>query len=322
MSHIAILGAGAFGTGLAIALAQGGTKISLIARDHKDAANIQETRVNARRLPNIPLPEKVTVSANTNAMQEADAILMAVPTQALSKVLDTVKNDLGAAPLVACCKGVDLSTLQSPLSVLETNRPTGAHALLTGPSFAADIAQGLPTALTLACHDERAGEHLQNLLSTPVLRLYRTTDTIGAGLGGALKNVIAIAAGIAIGAGLGESARAALMTRGYAEMTRLALELGARAETLAGLSGFGDLVLTSTSEQSRNFRYGLTLGRSEPFPKDITVEGAATARAVSKLAYQRGVDMPITATIAALIEGSVTINGATEALLARPLKEE
>ncbi|MDM7255294.1 MAG: NAD(P)H-dependent glycerol-3-phosphate dehydrogenase, partial [Paracoccus sp. (in: a-proteobacteria)] len=192
---------------------------------------------------------------------------------------------------------------------------------LTGPSFAADIARGLPTALTLAGADAEAGEALQEALSTPTIRLYRTTDVAGAELGGALKNVIAIAAGAAIGAGLGDSARAAIVTRGFAEMTRFATARGARAETLAGLSGLGDLVLTCTSDLSRNFRFGQALGEGAPFDPSITVEGAATARAVSRIAPDTGVDMPISTMVAALSDG-LPVHEAMRALLSRPLKEE
>jgi glycerol-3-phosphate dehydrogenase (NAD(P)+) len=182
-----------------------------------------------------------------------------------------------------------------------------------------DIARGLPTALTLATTD---GAVLQELLSTQTLRIYRTDDVVGAELGGALKNVIAIAAGVVIGAGLGDSARAALMTRGYAEMVRLAETLGARPETLAGLSGLGDLVLTCTSPQSRNFRFGHALGAGESFDAKITVEGVSTARAVVKLAASRGLDMPVTAMVNALALGKIALNDAIGQLMSRPLKQE
>ncbi len=322
MSRIAILGAGAFGTALAIALARGGAAVSLIGRDREAAARIEATRENSRRLPGATLPDGVSVTADTAAAEGADAILLTVPMQRLSETLAAARAHLAEGPLVAACKGMDLATLKGATALLAEARPEGPHAVLTGPSFAADIARGLPTALTLACADEAAGRELQHLLATPTLRLYRTTDTLGAELGGAVKNVIAIAAGATIGAGLGDSARAALMTRGYAEMLRLAPALGARAETLAGLSGFGDLVLTCTSEQSRNFRYGLALGRGERFPDDVTVEGAATSRAVARLAAERGIEVPITTTVAALAEGRLTLKGAMDILLARPLKEE
>jgi glycerol-3-phosphate dehydrogenase (NAD(P)+) len=222
--------------------------------------------------------------------------------------------------LVSCSKGIDLASGQGPTALIEAICPTARAMVLTGPSFAADIARGLPTALTLACRTD--AEALQAQLSTPTLRLYRTTDTTGAELGGALKNVIAIAAGVVIGAGLGDSARAALMTRGFAEMNRIATHLGARPETLAGLSGFGDLVLTCTSAQSRNFRFGHALGAGESFDAKTTVEGVATAKAVSILAKTHAIDMPVAAMIAALTESRITVSDAIQALMARPLKEE
>ena len=193
---------------------------------------------------------------------------------------------------------------------------------MTGPSFAADIARGLPTALTLAAQDDETAISLQQQLTTRAIRLYRTTDTVGAELGGALKNVIAIACGTTMGAGMGESARAALMTRGYAEMQRMAAHRGADPDTLAGLSGFGDLTLTCTSEGSRNYRLGLSLGRGETFDAGTTVEGAATARAVAQVAEQTGLDMPITMAVAGLLDKSLDVREAVQSLLTRPLKEE
>ncbi len=322
MSRIAVVGAGAFGTALAIAFTRVGTKVDLIARDAGEAAIISHLRENRRRLPGAALPESVSVSAEPARVASASVAVLAVPMQRLSEVLTTLAPHLGSSPLVAACKGVDLVTLKGPVALLSAARPDGVHALLTGPSFAADIARGLPTALTLACADDTAGRAIQHLLSTPTLRLYRTIDTTGAELGGALKNVVAIAAGATIGAGLGNSARAALMTRGYAEISRLALALGARAETLAGLSGFGDLVLTCTSDQSRNFRYGLALGRGGAFDEDVTVEGVATAQAVTTLSQQLGIEMPVTSTVADLCAGRLSMSRAKEILLARPLKEE
>ena len=233
------------------------------------------------------LPKSVSVTADLRDLAGAQAVLLALPMQALAEFLAGAV--LPPVPLVACCKGIDLTTLRGPVAVIAAARPGNPVAILTGPSFAADIARGLPTALTLAGDEAEA---LQHLLSTPALRLYRTDDVIGAELGGALKNVIAIAAGVVIGAGLGSSARAALMTRGYAEMLRLALSLGARAETLAGLSGLGDLVLTCTSTQSRNFRFGIALGAGTEFDPALTVEGVATARAVVRMAGRMTADHP------------------------------
>lgn len=316
---IAVIGAGAFGTALAVALGREGRAVTLCARDAAQVAIMQETRRNESRLPGVDLPKTVSIAAFSDGFPGSQAVLLALPMQALRGFLASHAAALDGLPLVACCKGIDLATLQGPAALIAAACPNAAVAILTGPSFAADIARGLPTALTLAAQD---GEGLQHLLSTPSLRLYRSTDVIGAELGGALKNVIAIAAGVVIGAGLGDSARAALMTRGYAEMTRLALALGARAETLAGLSGFGDLVLTCTSAQSRNFRYGQAIGAGQGFDPTVTVEGAATAKAVSNMALRLEIDMPITAMIAALIDQIITLPQAISALLSRPLKQE
>ncbi len=318
---IGIVGAGAFGTALSVVLAREGHEVRLWSRDPVQAVTRQATRRNETRLPGIELPQNVTNTAEMQDLAGAEVVLLALPTQQIRAFLAGHGALLNGVPLVACCKGVDLATLAGPSQVIADGCPNSAVAVLTGPSFAADIARGLPTALTLACAAPEA-EALQHLLSTPTLRLYRSSDVVGAELGGALKNVIAIAAGVVMGAGLGDSARAALMTRGYAEMVRLAEALGARAETLAGLSGFGDLVLTCTSPQSRNFRFGLALGAGGDFDPSVTVEGAATAKAVSNLAKRLEIDMPITRMVAALIAGETGLSQAIQALLSRPLKQE
>lgn len=317
---IGIAGAGAFGTALAVALAKGGREIRLWARDADQVRLMRETGRNDSALPGVELPENVTIHAEIAETCHGQALLLAMPMQALGGALDNWPQIDARQPLVACSKGVDLTSLRGPVAVIEGRRPGAQAAILTGPSFAADIATGLPTALTLATKGD--GATLQELLSTPTLRIYRTDDVIGAELGGALKNVIAIAAGTVIGAGLGDSARAALMTRGYAEMVRLAESLGARAETLAGLSGFGDLVLTCTSTQSRNFRYGCALGKGDAFDPRVTVEGVATARAVVKLAADLRIDMPITSMVNALALGRIALNDAIGQLMSRPLKQE
>lgn len=319
MRTVAVLGAGAFGTALAISLAQTG-QVTIWSRDAAHAAEMRTSRRNARRLPGAVLPERLSVTADLAAAAAAEVLLLAMPMQQMGAFLDTHAALLDGKALVSCSKGIDLATGQGPIALIEAACPGARAAVLTGPSFAADIARGLPTALTLATRTDAPA--LQARLSTPTLRLYRTTDTVGAELGGALKNVIAIAAGVVIGAELGDSARAALMTRGFAEMSRLALRLGARPETLAGLSGFGDLVLTCTSAQSRNFRFGQALGSGEAFDKTITVEGAATARAAMELGLRHGVEMPITAMIAALVGRELSVSDAVSALLSRPLKEE
>lgn len=317
--RIAVLGAGAFGTALAVTLAQNGP-VTLWARDAEQARDMAQTRQNAHRLPGVDLPENVSVTAQIEDATAAETLLLAMPMQQMGGFLRAHPARFAAKRLVACSKGIDLASGKGPTALIAECCPGAAAAILTGPSFAADIARGLPTALTLATGEDDPA--LQHALSTPTLRLYRTTDMVGAELGGALKNVIAIAAGVVIGAGLGDSARAALMTRGFAEMTRLATALGARPETLAGLSGFGDLVLTCTSMQSRNFRFGHALGAGEAFDTATTVEGIATAKAVSVLAQKWGIEMPVATMIAALTDRRITISEAVQALLSRPLKEE
>ena len=318
---VGVIGAGAFGTALAISLA-GKAPVRLWTRNTDQARMLERDRENKARLPGAKFPDTLSVTANLETVLAQDILLLAVPMQQLRSVLTSHAAALARRTLVACCKGIELKTGLGPIAVIAEVLPQARPALLTGPSFAADIARGLPTALTLACGDATLGKSLQQSLTTANLRLYRTTDTIGAELGGALKNVMAIACGAVIGAGLGDSARAALMTRGYAEMARMALALGARPETLAGLSGFGDLVLTCTSDLSRNYQLGLSIGRQEPFDPTLTVEGAATARAVASLSQQLGQDMPITHSVVGLIDQTTTITGAMAQLLARPLKEE
>ena len=319
---IGVLGAGAFGTALAVALAREGQDVGLWARDPDQAARLQAERRNERRLPGVRLPDSVTVSAKIAEVAPAGILLVAVPMQQMSGLLSDHRDLLDGHALIGCAKGVDLTSGRGPTAIIAETCPNALPAILTGPSFAADIARGLPTALTLACVDDARGAGLQEALSTSVLRLYRTTDTLGAELGGALKNVIAIAAGVVMGAGLGDSARAALMTRGFAEMNRLALALGAEPETLSGLSGFGDLVLTCTSAQSRNYRFGHALGKGETFDPTTTVEGAATAKAVSILAKKHEIDMPIAAMVAALVDRNISVTEAVSALLSRPLRKE
>lgn len=312
------MGAGAFGTALAIALARDGRDVTLWAREMGDIAHSRYSP----RLPDVAIPDAVRVSSDIASIAGADAVLLAVPAQTLRAVIERYRTALDGRPLVACCKGIDLTTLTGPVATIRQTLPDAMPAILTGPSFAADIARGLPTALTLACADEAAGKILQNSLSTGTLRLYRTVDTVGAELGGALKNVIAIASGVAIGAGLGDSARAAVMTRGFAEMQRLAGALGADPQTLTGLSGFGDLALTCTSSLSRNYRYGLALGAGAEIDSGITVEGAATSVAVARLGQTRGIDLPICAAVAALSKAEISVESVLQTLFSRPLKEE
>ncbi|MGV6803186.1 MAG: NAD(P)H-dependent glycerol-3-phosphate dehydrogenase [Ruegeria sp.] len=318
---ISVLGSGAFGTALAISLA-GNAPVALWARSPEHAQAMRAKRQNLSRLPGVALPDEITVTSDIAEATRSDILLLAVPMQKLRHVLAEHQDSIQGRVVVACCKGIELSTGLGPMAVIAQSLPSGQNALLTGPSFADDIARGLPTALTLASTDPDLGQSLQEALTTANLRLYRTTDVIGAELGGALKNVMAIACGACIGAGLGDSARAALMTRGFAEMQRFAAARGARPETLMGLSGLGDLVLTCSSELSRNFRFGLSLGRNEAFDKSTTVEGVATARAIAAIAATENLDMPIGQMVAELSSGAYSVPEALQTLLNRPLKEE
>ncbi len=315
---IGVVGAGAFGTALAIAWARAGQPVMLWGRDAEAMGHAATTRFTPR-LPSAKLPHTITPTADATLLHDCDTLVIAIPTQKLTPALAAL--DLAPHRAVAASKGVDLTTLRGPTAALADRWPDATIAILSGPSFAADIAQGLPTALVLACADDAAGEQLQSDLSTPRLRLYRTTDVTGVELGGALKNVVAIACGAAIGAGLGESARAALMTRGMAEMLRLAQTMGAERQTLMGLSGLGDLALTASSPASRNFALGHALGAGTA-PPDATTEGVATARATLDLAARHGLDMPVTAATTALVDGSLTVKDAMERLLDRDLTTE
>ncbi len=318
---IAVIGAGAFGTALAITWARAGHSVHLWGRDAAAMADAQIKRATPR-LSEAELPPQVNCTSDLAEALISDTIALALPAQTLRAFTRAHASALSSKSLIACCKGIDLETMAGPVTSLQDTVPHATAAMLTGPSFAADIAKGLPTALTLACQSEVEGTALQTLLSTQTLRIYRTTDTIGAELGGALKNVMAIACGITMGAGLGDSARAALMTRGFIEMSALAAKLGASPETLGGLSGFGDLVLTCTSPQSRNYRYGFALGQGQVFEKGTTVEGVATAQSVVALAKSLELDLPICRGVADVITGRKDVPQTLDALMARPLKEE
>ena len=275
------------------------------------------------KLPGAVLGPAITVTSDAKAaIQGADFILSAIPLQSTHTALADLVRYFEGQPLIGCSKGVDLTTGMGGYSILRASYPDGPVGLLTGPSFAADIAQGLPTALTLAADASQEVSSWQSELSVDTLRLYVSHDPVGAELGGALKNVIAIACGATMGAGLGESARAALITRGQAEITRCAVQLGARPETLSGLSGFGDLCLTCTSDKSRNYRFGAALGQAKPFDPSITVEGKDTALALLPIMQRLEIDMPITKAVAGLCSGTITVSQALAALMARPLRKE
>ena len=317
---ISILGIGAFGTALSISLTTRKNSITLWGRNSEQVIAFSQDRENKTRLPNCPFPTSLCVTSDLEFACDADAILIAVPTQSLRKFVEENHKYLHGKTLIACCKGFDMETGKGPVDMLQN--ASDQVAILTGPSFANDIARGLPTALTLACEQAELGIALQDQLMSENIRLYRTQDVIGAELGGGLKNVIAIGCGAAVGAGLGESARAALMTRGFAEMRRFAAALGGRDTTLCGLSGLGDLSLTCMSEQSRNFRYGLQLGQARDFKENTTVEGKFTAQAALTKADKLGLDVPIIRSVSDLVTGKKDVDTLLAALLARPQKEE
>jgi glycerol-3-phosphate dehydrogenase (NAD(P)+) len=329
---IAVLGAGAWGTALATQAAAagaapggtaGGTRVRLWARDPARAAAIQATRHNPR-LPGIRLHDRVFVTDTLHrALDGAAVALLAVPMQHLRALLGRLPDS--ATPLVACCKGVEAGTLRLPLEVVASVLPGRPAAVLGGPNFAAEIAAGLPAAAVLAATDATLRGALIARLGTPSFRLYGNDDPVGAQVGGAAKNVIAIAAGVVIGAGFGENARAGLVTRGLAELSRLSVALGGRADTVMGLSGLGDLLLTCTGASSRNFSLGVALGGGAALAdvlaarSDVT-EGVATAPAL--LARAGAVEMPVCAAVAAVLDASATPRQAMTALLARRLRDE
>ena len=320
MSDLAILGTGAWGTALALQATRAGRRVTLWGRDPQRVAAIARDRQNPR-VPGIELPEAVRLTA---ALPAAPLVLLAVPTQHLRAVLQHLAP--GAA-LVACAKGLEAATLLLPLEIVAELHPGSKAAVLTGPNFAAEIAAGLPAAAVLASADAALRDEVAGLLGTPSFRLYGNDDPAGAQVGGAAKNVIAIAAGAVLGAGLGENARAALMTRGLAEIGRLAVALGGRAETVAGLSGLGDLLLTCTSGQSRNFAFGLALGRGASPAEALAaargvVEGVATAPPLLARAAAAGLELPICHAVADLLAGRITLAGAIGRLLSRPRRDE
>jgi glycerol-3-phosphate dehydrogenase (NAD(P)+) len=313
MSSIAIVGAGAWGTALAMQAARAGNSVKLWARQPDAFAER-----NSPRLPGFPLPEQIIITGELP--RRADAILMAVPMQHLRAVLGQMQPE---APLLLCCKGVESEKLCLPLEIAAEVHPGMPAAVLTGPNFAREIAAGLPAASVIAGRDADLRKSMIELLATGAFRLYGNDDPIGAQFGGAAKNVIAIAAGALVGGGFGENARAGLITRGLAELSRLVIAQGGRAETVAGLSGLGDLVLTCTGTGSRNYAYGLAIGRGQrPMARDDApvAEGVATAPAL--LARAPDVDLPICRGVAALLAGRVTLAEAMADALARKLRDE
>jgi glycerol-3-phosphate dehydrogenase (NAD(P)+) len=321
---VGVAGAGAWGIALANAAAAAGRRALLWGRDPGRMRDLEATRCSDR-LPGVDLAPAAAATADIDRLAECDVILLAIPAQATRETAIRLAALPGLAPLVTCAKGIERGTRAFMTEILLESAPGRAAAILSGPSFAADVAAGLPTAVTLASSDEALARSLCDLLRGPSLRLYHSTDMRGVEIGGAAKNVLAIACGVAAGRGLGASAVAALTTRGFAELRRFGEAFGAKSSTLMGLSGLGDLVLTCSSAQSRNFAFGLALGRGESARRAAAgrlVEGALTARALTEMARARGVDMPIADCVEALIDGLVDVPGAVAALLSRPQKGE
>jgi glycerol-3-phosphate dehydrogenase (NAD(P)+) len=319
---IAIAGAGAWGTALANVMARHGHQVLLWARDAEQAAHMRHIRANSKRFPDIALHENVTPTASLHDLIPARIVMATVPAQNLRSLAEALSLVIHpGVPIVSCAKGMERHTGFLTTEVIVECLASNPPAILSGPSFALDLARGKPTAVTLAAHDSVLAAELARHLSSAHFRVYHTTDIRGVEIGGATKNVLAIAAGIVAGRGLGESAKAALITRGFAELCRFGRAYGAKAETLMGLSGLGDLVLTCGSIQSRNFSYGLALGRGDT-PSAQLAEGALTAPILVEMAQARGVDMPISASVDAVLRKQIGIDTAIESLLARPLKAE
>ncbi|KAB2939226.1 MAG: NAD(P)-dependent glycerol-3-phosphate dehydrogenase [Hyphomicrobium sp.] len=328
IDSVGIIGGGAWGTALAQAMRRAGRDVVLWAREADVVAAINGRHVNEAFLPGVTLDKAVLATGKLADAAKCDAVLFVAPAQYVRPVARELRPSLRAGqPVVMCAKGIEQATGQMMGDVLAAELPAITRAVLSGPSFAADVARGLPAALTIACADEAVGRLLAERLGSSTFRLYWTNDLVGVELGGAVKNVLAIAAGIVDGQGLGASAHAALVTRGFAEMRRLGKALGARPETLIGLSGLGDLILTCGSPQSRNMSLGRALGRGETLAQALAgklavTEGVYTAAAVRRIAEEKGVDMPICTAVCDVIDGRASVMDAIGQLMQRPLKAE
>jgi len=323
-----VIGGGAWGTAIAQMLTREGQDVLIWCRETHVAEAINTAHENTVFLPGVALKPALKATDDLADLAGMDAVFAVAPAQHTRATLKALKGTLKpGTPVVLCSKGIELTTGEFMTQVLKDELPDAVPAVMSGPSFAIDVAKGLPTAVTFAIEDETLGTELIAAISTPTFRPYLAHDLLGAEIGGAVKNVLAIACGIALGKGLGRSAHAALIARGSAEMTRLALKLGAERETLAGLSGLGDLVLTCSSETSRNMSCGMALGKGESLEsilgaRNAVTEGVATAPVLRKLAAEHGVEMPICDAVAAVIEGEISVDEAIVRLLMRPNRAE
>jgi glycerol-3-phosphate dehydrogenase (NAD(P)+) len=319
---VAVIGAGAWGTALASVAARAGRDVILYARNPDIAAGMVASRANPK-LSGARLDPRVVIENDIARSARADSVLIATPAQNLREAVAALAPHLArATPVIATAKGIERGTHKFMTEVIAEAAPGAIPAILSGPSFADDVARGLPTAVTLAAKDEALAAALVQALGSATFRPYHTTDVRGVEIGGAAKNVLAIAAGIVIGRQLGASAQAALTTRGFSELVRLGRACGARGETMSGLSGLGDLVLTCSSPQSRNLALGIALGRGESPARGKLAEGEFTAPVLVELAASQNVDMPVSQAVAAILSGAVSIDEAIEGLLARPFKAE
>ena len=319
---VTVIGAGAWGTALAGVAARAGRDVTLYARDSGRAAQIAATRANPK-LSGVLLDANIKVTGDLAVAAAAGIILIATPAQNLRAAITPLAPHLAKpTPVIACAKGIERGTHKFMTEVIAETAHNAIPAIMSGPSFAEDVARGLPTAVTLAANDETLASALVHALGSATFRPYHTTDVRGVEIGGAAKNVLAIAAGIVIGRKFGASAQAALTTRGFSELMRLGRACGARSETISGLSGLGDLILTCSSPQSRNLALGIALGRGEPPPREKLAEGEFTAPVLIELAASQNVDMPVSNAVAAILSGAVTIDEAIESLLTRPFKAE
>jgi glycerol-3-phosphate dehydrogenase (NAD(P)+) len=324
--RIAIVGAGAWGTALANVIARAGRAVTLVARDQASAAAVIASD-ESTHLPGVRLDERVRIVSVGAHTTDHDAILLAVPSQHLRGAAAALASALARdTPVVACAKGIERSTHKFMTEVIAEAAPAALPAILSGPSFAMDVARGLPTAVTLAAADESVAKGLAQALGSSTFRPYHSSDVRGVEIGGAAKNVLAIAAGVVMGRGFGASAAAALTTRGFAELFRFGKVFGARPETLTGLSGLGDLILTCSSAQSRNFSLGLALGKGQSAKAAQAgaklAEGAFTAPVLVEMANQKGVEMPIATAVAGIVDERATVDEAIENLLTRPFRAE
>ncbi len=327
LQHFGVLGAGAFGTALAQALRRGGRQVTLWARDAALAESINNQRQNPTYLPDILLEPGIKATADLPLLAMCDALLLVTPAQHLREVLHSLPLLPPATPLVICAKGIERGTLALLSTVVAEILPQQPVAILSGPSFAVEVARGLPTAVTIAMADLAAARPLAEAIGNATLRPYLSQDVIGTQVGGAVKNVLALACGIVEGKGIGDNARAALITRGLSEISRLGIALGGRAETFMGLSGLGDLVLTCTGAQSRNMTLGYALGQGRELAdimaaRRSVAEGVFSAAAVAALAARHGIEMPICEAVHRILDQGAAIDDAIRGLLARPLRQE